>query len=142
MPNKQNTELAYRVRITVQYDAMVFVKPGENVGDRISDIDVPENTQCKYVEDSFEPSDEYERVPDYDEYERVPDYDHLTVEQKAAIRTAAINNYVDGMGCDNVSHVDAAEMFLNTTITDCIASLSGNVSLLDFDPNTGKEWET
>ena len=49
-----NTERAYKVRITVQYDAMVFVRPGDNIDDRVADIDLPENTQCKYVTESME----------------------------------------------------------------------------------------
>ena len=137
-----NTERAYKVRISVQYDAMVFVRPGDTLADllarrsqgRITALDIPENTQCKYVEDS---------MIAYRILDCPSDYDHLTLEQKDAIRTAAIENYAEGDGCNMLPGIDAGrDMFVKATITDCLSSFEGaEQTLLDFDPKTGEPWD-
>ncbi len=135
------TELAYKVHISVEYDCIVFVKPGEDLDDRISDIDIPENTQCKYHDCSMGVFGK--------NHQHLPDYDHLTVEQKDTIRTKAIENYAEWDGGlasrrgDSVPGIDEArELFGNATIAECLISFSGGErTLLDFDPETGKIWE-
>ncbi len=72
-----------------------------------------------------------------------PDYDHLTLKQKDAIRTAAIENYAEGDGCDMIPGIEEGrEMFANATIADCLSSFEdAEQTLLDFDPETGKKWD-
>lgn len=44
----------YNVEFTVKMKARVRVEEKADLGDAISDIDIPENKQCQYVPDSFE----------------------------------------------------------------------------------------
>lgn len=45
----------YTVRFTVAYETIIVVPEGTSVDDAVSDIDIPENATCTYVDDSFEP---------------------------------------------------------------------------------------
>ena len=45
----------YEVTFSVEMKARVTIEGDEDLDDAISDIDIPENDQCKYVENSFEP---------------------------------------------------------------------------------------
>lgn len=45
----------FNVPFTVKMKARIRLEDGESLEDAISDIDIPENHQCFYVQDSFEP---------------------------------------------------------------------------------------
>jgi hypothetical protein len=45
----------YKVTFIARFEARVKIKPGQDLGDAVADIDIPENHQCFYVDGSFEP---------------------------------------------------------------------------------------
>ena len=45
---------AYTVRFTATFETTVVVAKGQNLEDEITDIDIPEDAQSKYVPDTFE----------------------------------------------------------------------------------------
>jgi len=47
----------FQVTFTVKMKARIRLEDGEDLGDAISNIDIPENHQCFYVEGSFEQED-------------------------------------------------------------------------------------
>ena len=42
----------YKIRYMVEYETTIECEPGD-LEDRICDIDIPENGDCRYVEDTF-----------------------------------------------------------------------------------------
>lgn len=44
----------YEVVYTVEFKATITLGPGDLLDDAITDIDIPENNQCKYVDQTFE----------------------------------------------------------------------------------------
>lgn len=44
-----------KVKFTATFEAVIDVSDKKDVDSAISNIDIPENEQCSYVEDSFEP---------------------------------------------------------------------------------------
>jgi len=46
----------YKVKFAAKFEATVEVEEGESLEDAISDIDIPENAQCRYEPETFEPS--------------------------------------------------------------------------------------
>ena len=61
----------FSVPFTVRMKARIRLEDGENLEDAISDIDIPENHQCFYVVDSFEPGTP-EELPGTPEEEEEP----------------------------------------------------------------------
>jgi len=125
---KQRGEIAYTVPITVTFDAIVFVKPGEKLSDKISDIEIPENAQCSYRVDSSETED--------DEIFELEDYDHLTARQKKAIRQAVYEAKADQGKEDEIQDVNML------TIKNCVAMYKDSwEDMLLFNPETGEKWK-
>ena len=56
---KEN-KMKVKVIFTASYETVIEVAFDQTIDDVISDIDVPENSSCKYVEDSFEVNSEEE----------------------------------------------------------------------------------
>lgn len=49
-----------KITFTASFETIIEVEDDQNINDAISDIDIPENSSCKYIDDSFEVNSEEE----------------------------------------------------------------------------------